>query len=447
MITKEYIRIENELSFERMRSVSHKYLNYIIIFIIFSGGLVWRGYSQIDLKLSYLIMALGSFALIYNSKGLVYNRKALFVFFMILVPSIWNIYDGNNSWFLLLKQVMGIGISSLIFYLLIKVNKYDIRKLFKIYLNLAFLVGLIGLFQEFFFLVGFKPGYDLDYIFPSYRVAMSATGFLRVSSIMSEPASFCYVMMPAFFVAIVSITDIGRKLMTRPRRIVIICSFLLSFSLVGYVGAVFSIFLLLYNLRRTHYLIIFGILIATFAVVSHQTIEDIRLRVDDSIDVLTGSKSLVETNLSTFTFGTNAHISYLSFKENPMFGAGLGSREICFYRHIDDVIETNEGHPVLLNIQDANSLFLRLVSDVGLFGLALVFYFIYKFHVSKKRSSDLWCWVINNSILALLAIRMLRSGHYFNNALLFFVWLYYFSGKDCRKSRNTFSFVAEKKSI
>jgi hypothetical protein len=312
----------------------------------------------------------------------------------------------------------------------VKANKYDIRNLFKVYLNLAFIVGLIGLFQQCSYLLGFEPGYDFSYIFPSWKLVATETGLLRVNSIMPEPATFCTSMMPAVFTAIVSFSGAGSKLLTRPKSVVIICSVLLSFSLVGYIGIAFSILLLFYNLQRKRYLVLCSILIAAFTLVAYQTIDDVRVRVDDSIDILTGSKLPTEVNLSTFTFVTNANITYHSFKDNPVFGTGLGSRSICFDRYIGNIIAPEDYYLAVLNLQDGNSLFLRLVSEVGLFGLIVVIFFICKFYVPKKRSPDRWLWVINNSILALFAVRMLRAGHYFNNGMFFFVWLYYLVGRD-----------------
>jgi len=427
MLTRELPRIENNPSSEKVKGILSEAFNYVLTFIVFSGGLVLREQDQIDLRVSYVIAALGICALIYNSKGLVYNRKALLVFFVILVSSIWNIHDGSNSGFLLLKQVIGIGMSSFVFYLLVKANKYDVRKLFKVYLNLAFIVGLIGLFQQCSYLLNFEPGYDYSYIFLSWKFVTTKTVFLRVNSIMPEPAAFSISMMPAFFTAIVSISGPANKFLTKPKSLVIICSVFLSFSTVGYIGVVFSILLLFYNLQRKRDLILCGLLTPVFALIAYQTVGDIRMRVDDSIGILTGSKSMKEVNLSTLTLYTNAHITYQSFKNNPVFGSGLGSRQIVYDTYVERILWNPKFK--YLNIKDGNSLFLRLVSEVGLFGLIFVFYFIYKFHLPKKRSPDWSLWVINNSILALLTVKMLRSGHYFNYGLMFFIWLYYFTNK------------------
>ncbi len=410
-----------------MKRILSEPFNYVLIFIVFSGGLVFRQHGQLDLRISYVIMAFGLYALIHHSKGLAYNRKALLVFLVLLFTSTWNTHNGNNSCFLLLKQVIGIGMSSFVFYLLVKANKYDVRKLFKVYLNLALIVGLIGLFQQCSYLLDFEPGYDYSYIFPSWKLVTTETIFLRVNSIMPEPATFCVSMMPAFFAAVVSCSGAGNELLTKPKSLVIISSVLLSFSLVGYFGVVFSILLLFYNLQRKRDLILCGLLMPLFALVAYHTIYDVRVRVDDSIGVLTKSKLPTEVNLSTFTLFTNAQITYYSFMDNPVFGTGLGSREFIFNTGVDRVVGNTNS--MLLNTKDGNSLFLRLTSELGLFGLISVFYFIYKFHVPKKISPSLWVWAINNSILVLFAVRMLRAGHYFSYGLMFFVCLYYFTGK------------------
>ena len=82
---------------------------------------------------------------------------------------------------------------------------------------------------------------------------------------------------------------------------------------------------------------------------------------------------------------------------------------------------------MFLNVDDANSLFLRLLSETGLFGIIVFFYFLFKSHLLKKRDKSKYLWIISNAILALFLIKLIRSGHYFVNGFFFFFWLYYFS--------------------
>lgn len=87
---------------------------------------------------------------------------------------------------------------------------------------------------------------------------------------------------------------------------------------------------------------------------------------------------------------------------------------------------------MFLNVEDANSLFLRLRSETGLLGLLLIFIFIFKFHIIRKNDKSGYLWIINNGILSMFAIRLLRFGHYFATGFFFFFWLYYFSKIDSK---------------
>lgn len=330
---------------------------------------------------------------------------------------------------LLTKQIVGIGLTSLIFYLLMKINKYDIKELFRIYLNFAVLVGLIGLFQEVSYLLGFKMGYDFSYILPSWRLHLSTTGFLRVNSIMPEPSVFCCSMMPAFFVSISSFSKNNFRFLKKWKSLIIISSVFFSFSLVGYIGIILSLALLFYNYAKIRHLVIGTIIIFALIFFSYNTIGDLKMRADDTINVLTGKMDLYSANLSTFTLFSNALVAYESFKNNPVFGSGLGSHEISYNRYIGKVVDVDRVI-MFLNTQDANSLFLRLLSETGLFGLLLIFYLIFRFHVLKKNDRNGYLWLISNAILVMFLVRLLRYGHYFAGGFFFFFWLYYFAGRS-----------------
>jgi len=161
---------------------------------------------------------------------------------------------------------------------------------------------------------------------------------------------------------------------------------------------------------------------------AYTRVGDIKMRVNETMNVLLGRQTLHESNASTFAFLSNAAVAYRSFMSNPALGSGLGSYQISYNKFISQVTDIAQVR-MFLNIEDANSLFLRLMSEMGMVGMGMVLYFIFKFHIYRKDDPSGYFWIINNAILAMFMIRLLRSGHYFNGGLFFFVWLYYFSGK------------------
>jgi O-antigen ligase len=159
------------------------------------------------------------------------------------------------------------------------------------------------------------------------------------------------------------------------------------------------------------------------------------MRVDDTISILNNTDKLENTNASTFALLSNARVTYEAVKENPIFGAGLGSHAITYQKYIGKLINV-ENAQILLNIEDANSLFLRILSEMGLFGLIIFISFLMKYHISKKYDNDKYLYVVNNAVLSMFVIRLLRFGHYFTTGFFFFFWIYYFSKLQSKGTEN-----------
>jgi hypothetical protein len=413
-------------------------INYLAIFTIFSGSIAFFKFLHFaDLRIDSLILLFILLSWFPLLKGLYFNKTFLFSFTIIIILSLYNVYLEKNTLTLLIKQVTGILFNAFAFYLLIKINNYDIKKLFKIYLNFAFLIGLIGLFQELNYLLGFKPGYDFSYIFPAWRLSLPPGGPLKINSILSEPAEFCLVMLPAFFVALTTFSKRSFKFIGKWKSLVIILSFFLSFSVVGYLGIFVSLFLLVYNHSKIKNFVMMMVFLLVFMPFIYSNISSIKMRVDDSINAFRGKICLEEANLSTFTLFSNALVAFEGFKNNPVFGSGLGSYSISYSKYIGKVVHTDKVS-MFLNQEDGNSLFLRLLSETGLFGLFLFFWFIFKCYVFKKRDKGGYLWIISNSILVMFLIKLVRSGHYFIDGFFFFFWLYYFTKKvNLQEEQNT----------
>lgn len=404
-----------------------KCINFTAIVTVFMSGFVFYDVlPTADLKISYFLLIIVFFLCIFFLKGICINTLFLKVLVSIMFLSFLSIYMGNNSFKLLTKQVFGIFLHASTFYLLIKLNKYNIKKLFNIYLSLALIVGVIGIFQEVSYLLNFEIGYDFSCIIPSWRMGGLQKGFLRVNSIMSEPASFCYSMMPAFFVSIATLFKSSYSYLKKWQCLIIVISFLLTFSSVGYIGIIFSFGLLFFNYAKIQHAVFGVLMVAVLTVAIYTNVDGFKMKVDDTMSVINGESSLETTNLSTFSWVSNALVAHSSFKNNPVFGSGLGSHEISYFKYIHSVLDVNKTK-AFLNYNDANSLFLRVLSEGGLLGLLILFYFILKYFLPRRKDKSDYLWVINNSILAMFVVRLIRCGHYFNIGFFFFIWLYYFT--------------------
>jgi O-antigen ligase len=297
-----------------------------------------------------------------------------------------------------------------------------------IYLQIALIIAGIGIFQEFSYLIGFTSGYDYSSVIPKWHVADTDWGVLKVNSILLEPSHFAISMAPAF---LVSLFNIFRKNAFNQRKlasIVIVVSFILTFSAVAYIAILISILLISYSANKFRHTLLAMIVVFMLAFSAYSYIPEMRTRVDDTFGIAAGSMETTEANLSTFSLVSNAFVAYNSFLDSPLFGHGLGSHPISYDKYVFGVIGGDIQEDVFgINKDDASSLFLRLISETGLFGIVAVLYFVLKCNLINCPNNNMQ--IISNSILCLLLICLLRQGHYFYNGLFFFVWMYYFSYK------------------
>jgi len=404
-------------------------LDWMSIFVVFSGGWTLYIVAFADYRLSYLIMVFVILAWLPFLTRIYFHSGFLLIFFIISLTSFYNISVGNNTFDLFIKQFTGIFLNAFFFYMLIKVNNYDIKRLFGIYMKIAFLVASIGIIQEISYVLGFRPGYDFSNFIPDWRMVINpVVNMPRLNSIFPEPSYFCIVMMPAFFASLASFLKGNFGFQKRWRGAVIIFSFFLTFSSTGYLGMIFCIALMACAYRRARYLIFGAIVMFIAASLVYNNLGDIKFRVKQSVAVIKGEERLEGVNSSTFALITNARVAVRSFMDNALFGTGLGSHKISYYKLIGECITVDELVGLtFLNVADASSFFLRLLSETGLLGILIIFIFIIRFYTGRAGGEDNYLWIINNAVLAMFFVKMVKMGHYFVDGFFFFLWLYYFS--------------------
>jgi len=401
--------------------------NYIAVFVVFSNALsLYTTGAILEVRIAYFLMLFLLLLTLPFIRDVKFNRSFLVVLSVLSVCSVYNIYIGNNAFVQFLKQLFGISTSAVFFYLLISFNNYDTKRLFKVYLRIAYVVALIGIFQEISYLLRFKPGYDFSFILPNWKVEMNTQGtLLRINSILPEPAHFCGALMVAFFVSLTSFTKYDTKLLNRWKSGIIVVAMILSFSSVGYIGALLSIMILSFDYGKMRYFVISLAAVAALSLAMYVYVPEVATRAGSVMSVVTGEANAEDADLSSFALMSNALVVYKSLQNNFIIGTGLGSHELNYEKYISSVIDlTNRPS---LNKEDAGSLFLRLLSETGVFGLLLFFVFIIKFYLKRRDDPSKFYWIMNNAILCMFLIKLLRYGHYFADGFFFFLWLYYFS--------------------
>ena len=86
------------------------------------------------------------------------------------------------------------------------------------------------------------------------------------------------------------------------------------------------------------------------------------------------------------------------------------------------------------NTSDANSMFLRIISETGLFGIVFIILFIIQYYVLRGNDhSNQHLWLISNATLVIILLQLLRQGNYTFSGFMFYMWLYYFTKLEAKK--------------
>lgn len=135
----------------------------------------------------------------------------------------------------------------------------------------------------------------------------------------------------------------------------------------------------------------------------------------------------------------------MSYQRNKLLGSGLGSHaknyDLMFTKQFDAKYLERFGE---LNKYDANSLFIRLLSETGLLGLGMFFFFVLKFRLGRKHLTvpEIANFaIINHGILILFIVRLVRTGNYIGNGFFFFFFLYFYTHQQVKQ------FYKERKSL
>jgi hypothetical protein len=417
-------------------------INYLAVFAVFSEAITLPKFftdtypNFYNLKVYNLVLCiiLILMASKLNEIKIKFRFPIIFLITVYTYISLTNIALNRVTSLNLFKQLIGISLHSLVFYMLLKLNNFEIKRLFIIYLRIAIFVAIIGIFQEILYLSKFK---ELLFVIEKNSTNWSLTSrdantFLRINSIMPEPFSFCLAMMPACFVAFLSIFSKKYQFYSFRSSLIIIIVFLLSFSTVGYFGLILSLILIIFNqFKKKAILIKFAIIIFLLPFAIYFNSPEFKERMDSISNFFPGRFEIKNLNKTSYTLYMNYLVTKNVLKKNPFFGNGLGSHEISFRNFERNIKIPNPNEFEILNERDAGSLFLRLLSETGSLGLISFIYFIFKFSVRKKLENDDYFWAINNSIMVLFFMRLIHQGNYISEGFFFFFWLYYFS-KNCK---------------
>ncbi len=372
------------------------------------------------------------------------NRDFIIVFSVLFITGLFNIFIGNNTIALFFKVFTGLCLSYFFYYYVVLEYDFNTEQLFKWYLKGSYIASLIGIIQFVSFQIGFKPGYNYRWILNKGYPVLGGNFGIRVSSVFAEPSYLASTLAAAFFVALYNLFRKENYYLTSFQGLIIILTYLLSFSSLGQLGLFLSFLLLALNFGLIRYtLIAIPAFIILFNVL-YTNVSDFRQRYDGLISLISGEEfKLGTTHGSSFILYNNYAVTMKSFKTNFVFGTGIGSHPVTFEKY--SLAKNFKVKGFNSNSADANSMFLRIISETGLFGLSLFMFIVFRHYVSRDPEYDSPHWLISNAILVIILVNLIRQGHYFLNGFPFFVILYYFNSLCYRMYRQSGKTLYENK--
>jgi O-antigen ligase len=414
-------------------------LLYLIILISFCDNIFLPIDVGFDFRIQYIGLTIGLSLFLLATKSVKIDVSHLFIYlFLWCLYLLVAVFKGYN-FILFIKQFILINLLLALYYLLINFYSFNIRRIFKAYLNIASLGAIVGIIQFFSLLVGFKAGYDYSYL--GFEMRNLDPKSLRIQSWLEEPSFLVYTIIPAAFIAIYNLFFSRKKyFISKLKSVFIILALLLTQSAIAYLG-LFLIILLIVTSKYSFFkkpLIIISIALFIVSIASYlYNIPIIKSKIDDTVDmVLAPNPDINKINLSTYAMYSNFKVATESFKNDPIFGTGIGTYENIYDKYIDQAVPDNIfKYEYQLNRKDGDSLFLRLLVEGGILCiiLFLTFTFYYRIKWNSNSGKDLNLWLINNGIFILILLRLLRMGHYTVLSFPLFLLIYYYSKRESRK--------------
>lgn len=367
-----------------------------------------------------------------------HKLKKNYIFYMFLLFLTVIQSKNSNIVILCLKQLIPIII-------ILEVNNFfiskkDILKVYNLYIKYALFCSIIGIIQFCGMKLNIEFLYNYDKFIPNFKVTQGINGF-RINSIFSEPAALVEILTPLLYISIRNLLFREKNFINKKTSLLVLTTIFFTDSSLGILSIFFTIIILLkekikFNLTNVLKITMSVLLLAILTKSIYLNSQNFKMRVDDTLKSVNASKlNPDKVNLSTYALLTNLNIMKLSLIENKALGIGIGAYQTAYDKHISKVAEKSENYGlVILNREDGNSMLIRLLTEIGVFGVSIIFIIFYKNLVKLNRmtsfnDTEYKLYIVNRSIVILFILKFLRSGNYLVNGFLIFVTIYYLSFK------------------
>lgn len=445
-------------------------LMLLIPFIDFIWDIHIENYPDIRfvyfIYLTYFFTYIKNFVTISFFKQFITEFRLLFLTVLgIFLLSLYNIYAGNTTPVLFLKQFIAVSFISFTSFMFIYNNRNDLNYIINLYLKISFVFACIAVFQEIFYIIGFEYLYNFSYLMFNPQQAYGTGFFIRASSFCAEPPMFAFALIPATFISLYCYITGNFKILSKVKSLIIITAMIFTYSAIGYFSLLLSVIILLLwcfnNIKIKNFILILFLSIFLFSLGGNEIVSRIT-------DVIT----LQQNDIKKYTFRTvtkdenkkgkiyiekgennvnsSSYLLMVHFKrtlddfyENPILGKGLGA-----YTYTKNSIKlkkyalANFPSWVPFRLDGSTSLIFKIVVEFGLAGIIMLFvilfkYYIFDFKYINKYNNFI---IINNAMLVYISFILIRMPFYFCNGLWIFVWLYIFSKQQFLKENNNENF-------
>jgi hypothetical protein len=389
---------------------------FLAVVSVFLYGYTLPG-MELNLFVGVLVLVASATLFTLSTGPLLIQRRVIAALVFMLAVGIVGIVLGRGSISSYLTQAFAISLVVISSTIIVAGGRELTAKIFPTYLELSFVYALIAIFELVLGSTGVYFEFltpEIDYVFANVH---------RITGLAAEPAHYCFVMTPSV-VAILICTLLGRPCMSTFKSVVIVMSYILTFSSVGFF--VLSLVLLAFFFRRSSWSAAMAKIVLIAAVIGlFSIVPQINMRIVDTYSAFAlGDHANV--NLSSLTLYKNAVVTTRSAVDQPIFGAGLGGHEHNYYKYLPSSLLMLGRN---LNEKDASSLFLRLISEFGLPFTALFYLLVIFFWTGFPDRRDVlpiyWKKLTSTAILLLIIAYSLRGGNYIFNAFPLFLILYY----------------------
>ncbi|GAB4203292.1 MAG: hypothetical protein Fur0023_10060 [Bacteroidia bacterium] len=372
-------------------------------------------------------------------------RGIWWMLIILLVTGLLNVWLDNNTYKNFFKIYLNLAVNLIFYSLVIAYYNYDVETMFRRYLKGAVVVCIYGLVELLAYRLGAFSLVDLrNFGFNKWGPTIGGLG-IRINATYPEPAFFAEFISPAAFIAIYNLFFQKNVFLKKWESTVILSAFILSYSSLAFTGIFIILILLLLNYGLIRYFIFFIPVSIFLFYLLYNNVEEFRDRIDGIKIVFIDEYLLKEKEReveskqafierqnrvlrtvhgSPLVLYNNYYIALQNFKQNPIFGTGLGSHEIAFQKYNLNYLVSKW---YLFNTPDANSMGLRIISELGLMGIIFTILFIKNYYITKYESPNYSSWLISSSLLCMIIIQLLRQGNYTFSGFIFFALLYYYN--------------------